>query len=497
MASSTSASIPQTLPADVLVAIFGTLSGPQAETAYAPLVCSHVCARWRRVAIEAPLLWSYIDISRGRGLTQLWLSRSNRVMLDVRLWEYPLDRNLMHKLVPYCLTQLEAPFSNLEATIQDVMNECHRWRSLDIAFSTMRRVVQTLAFLRDSRDILHLDTLTIGPMGSTTLVPSEGEGFEISGSASSRKSLEEKLTLFQNLNVRCKVLRIDTYPISISPVLFSPQLTVLEVLTGAYYDYGINPEVWGQILSSTPNLVYLRLKSFEHKLSRVENCSELVGNWDKPFNPPIKLPLLEKLELSGAFVLLAWLFQKSALPKLDHLIFDATSDHYSTGQFYRIAESSPPIRRLVVSLGDTGGWHIIFDGLSLLQELTIFETRWEDVLRMLFDLPLSGLKDLKSIRLERIWNLNSNHPILSSSHESSLPPIELVDCRSPTKCPCKTDRSGICDCGNAEDEGSNFSESSKFCRIEGDFPSSEESGSNESERSYGEDEGSEMGRHQT
>ncbi|KAG8749025.1 hypothetical protein FRC12_013611 [Ceratobasidium sp. 428] len=486
MTSNASVFVPQTLPADVLVAIFSVLSGPQAGTLYAPFVCSHVCAHWRRVAIEAPLLWSYIDTSRGRGLTSLWLSRSKQVMLDVRLWERPLDRDLMY-LPERRRTQPEAPLSSLDVAIQDVKDERHRWRSLNIAFSTIRQVVQTLAFLGDPYDTLHLEALTIGPMGSTTLVP-DGWGLNsLQNEANPLLDIDTTRTHFQNLNVRCKVLRIDTYPISVSPVLFSPQLAVLEILTGCYYDHAIILQEWGQILSLTPNLVHLRLISFRHTLNERRIA------FREPFDHPVTLPILEKLELSGAFVLIARLFQKSTLPKLDHLVFDTLSSSDGVPQLSWIATCSPPIRRLDISVRGTYSWSLFFGALRSIQEVTIFETGWEDA--HLLMLGLRELENLERIRLERIWDLNPSSPMLSNAPLYGLPPtIELVDCQSPSVPPCKIGCSGVCICDNVKGEGSDFSGSSDFFPYEGDFPSSEESDSDESERSYGEDEGSEMGR---
>ncbi|KAG8734560.1 hypothetical protein FRC10_011653 [Ceratobasidium sp. 414] len=471
---SASTPTPQTLPADILIPIFRIRSTSRTEL-YAPLIYSHVCAHWRRVVIEAPLLWSYIDTSRGKALTRLWLSRSKNVSLDVRLWENPLECDLMQH-VGERLTQLKvAPKS--DTTIQDVKDESHRWRSLDIAFCTMRRIDQTLEFLGDPYDTLHLDSLTIGPMGSTTLIPDEGIVGR-SPTAAPLMTTDDTQAFFQNLNVRCQVLRIDTYPVCISPVLFSPRLTVLEIFSGSYYNHTLNVKEWGQILSLTPNLVHLRLASFRHRLF------DDVANPSAAECGPIQLPALERLELSGAFILIIDLFEKSRYPKLEYLLLDALD---ATGRIPQrlamITERSPSLRRLSISCTDVRMWSGGYRLFSLLRELTLFEMGWSDA-RAVMD-SFSGFKNLKRIRLERIWDLELDSPMLCHTDLYELPPIELINCSSTAIHQCRSDRS--CD------EESNFSENSAFSRIDGEFPSSEESNSDESARSYGEDEDSPRG----
>ncbi|KAG9128101.1 hypothetical protein FRC07_004995 [Ceratobasidium sp. 392] len=461
----------QNLPADILIAIFSILLTPPTEL-YAPLLYSHVCAHWRRVAIGAPLLWSYINTSRGRALTRLWLSRSKKVKLDVRLWQYPRDGDLMHH-VGRRLAQSETTF-NYDDAIQDVKDECFRWRSLDIAFCTMSHVAQTLEFLGDPYDTLHLDSLAIGPMGLTTLVPDENIIGRAHG-AFPLIDIDSARTLFENLNVRCRVLRVDTHPICVSPVIFSPRLTVLEVFTGGYYGHETRLPEWNQILSLTPNLIHLRLINFRHSLHDANTNPDEIDH-------PVNLPALEKLELSGAFILVARLFQKSALPKLEYLLLDTLDSLIGAEQLIRIATISPPIRRLKISIKGISPWDSIFRNLSLIQEITLFEMKWMDAHTAMSNVGV--LKELKSIRLERIWDLNSDSPMLSDPLIYNLPPIEFVDCHSPTKGPDD----------DSEYEGSTFSENSALSRIEEEFPSSESSDSDESERSYGEDEGSDMGK---
>ncbi|KAG9076410.1 hypothetical protein FS749_011814 [Ceratobasidium sp. UAMH 11750] len=469
-APSAPAFVPQTLPADILILVFQILSTSKTEL-YAPLICSHVCAHWRQTVIETPLLWSFIDTSRGEALTRLWLSRSKNVGLDVHLWENPLECDLMERVYGRPTQPKAAPRS--DRMIQDVKDESHRWRSLDIAFCTTHRIDQILEFLGDPYNTLHLESLTIGPTGSTTLIPSEW-------------IMNNTRTLFQNIDVRCQALRIDTYPVCISPVLFSPRLTVLEVFSGGSYHYNVNIQEWGQILSLTPNLVHLRLVGFRHQLFGEGAVNPLTVEY-----PPTQLPALERLELSGDFILILDLFRSSTYPKLEHLLLDSLDPAgVVIARLALASKGCQSLRRLDISCIILYMWSPGFSPMRSLQEVTIFEMAWNEA-RTVIQL-FEGRDSLIRIRLERIWDLDLNSPVLSRPDLYGLPPIELIDCLSSTTGQCESDCPDICTCDNSE--GSNFSENSDFSRIEGEFPSSEESDSDESARSYGEDEGSDMGK---
>ncbi|KAG8685994.1 hypothetical protein FRC09_014426, partial [Ceratobasidium sp. 395] len=301
----------QTIPAEILVIIFEILSTGRTEP-YASLICSHVCAHWRRIIVNSPSFWSYIDTSRGEGLTRLWLSRSKQVPIDVRLWEDPLDCDLMRGTNH--LPQPITPSFGVGSTVQCIKDEVHRWRSLDIAFCDMYCITQILAFLGgDFHSTPHLESLTIGPMGSTTLIslqfPSSHPG--------PSPDITAARSLFEKLNVSCDILRIDMCPVTFSPTLFSSRLTFLEVSTESRCSDDADFEQWRKILSRTPNLIHLRLKGFQRLPASVDA--------DHSTNISLlELPLLEKLELAGAFtVLIPYLSGKISFPKLEFLALDS------------------------------------------------------------------------------------------------------------------------------------------------------------------------------
>ena len=51
------------------------------------VLVSHVCRRWRRVAVETPMLWTFLDFAEGPPFdkSQTWLERSKRCPLDIEL----------------------------------------------------------------------------------------------------------------------------------------------------------------------------------------------------------------------------------------------------------------------------------------------------------------------------------------------------------------------------------------------------------------------------
>ncbi|KAG8792823.1 hypothetical protein FRC12_004766 [Ceratobasidium sp. 428] len=452
----------QTIPAEILVIVLQILSTSRTES-YAPLICSHVCAHWRQAIIEVPSLWSYVDTSRGEGLTRLWLSRSRQMPIDVRFWENPLECDLMPRTTSH-LPQLAATASKIELIIESVKNERYRWRSLDIAFCDTNRIAQILVFLGGSGGPLHLDSLTIGPMGSTTLIfrdfSDRNSSVGVGTTNASPQNITTPLSHFEKINVSCDVLRIDSYPIAISPALFSSRLTVLEVFFGGYATYDTNIMQWKQILSQTPNLVDLRLKSFE-------GSHYYIIPPTRPNNSPLKLPVLKRLELSEGAAWFIDILEETSLPKLESLAL-----HWLE----------------VPRVGDNGlhgadePWHTVFRSFHLLREVTFSEMGWKAVLVALGWL-IDELRDQLRVRLERIWDMDMTHPRYKALRPDIWSSVEFVNCLEggSAECGCPSEQA----CGS-EDQ-SNYSDNSSFSHTPG-CPSSEETGSDESERSYGEDE---------
>ncbi|KAG8678989.1 hypothetical protein FRC08_017307 [Ceratobasidium sp. 394] len=168
-----------------------------------------------------------------------------------------------------------------------VKAELHRWKSVDIAYSCVTDILDAVQFLSHPSDTVMLDSLTIGPMGQAALV--------VDDPFSPKTDPDTARSAFQKMNVRPAALRVDTYPIAFSPTVFSPHLTVLEVFTAGQYRDPPNLTEWKEILSCTPQLVFLRLWSARHLTFYYVN---------PPTLPLLHLPALRHLELSGAFVAL-------------------------------------------------------------------------------------------------------------------------------------------------------------------------------------------------
>ncbi|KAG8709333.1 hypothetical protein FRC08_018392 [Ceratobasidium sp. 394] len=306
-------------------------------------------------------------------------------------------------------------------------------------------------------------------MGSATLVPNELTA--ASFARSEFGDIELARLYLEKLNVTCKVLRIDTYPVGRSPILFSPRLTSLEVFTGGFYNYAIDLEDWAQILSQTPSLVHLRLVCFSHWHFGVQESVEA------PSRLEIQLFALEKLELSGCFVSLASLFVGSSLPRLEYLLLNFLGRSGTVApRLATIASVSPFIRQLSISAG-LDEWSAAFQHLSRLQEITFFEMGWGSAMLALAD--LNNHPSLLRVRLEQILDLDTLELDNIKSSRPGLPPIELIDCWD-------SDAEGPGSDGS--ESGSNYSSNSCFSPHAHGYPSSEETGSDESERSCGEDE---------
>ncbi|KAG8704539.1 hypothetical protein FRC09_003460 [Ceratobasidium sp. 395] len=244
---------------------------------------------------------------------------------------------------------------------------------------------------------------------------------------------------FEKLNVSCDVLRIDAYPLAASPTLFSSRLTVLEVFFGGYGRYDIDVKQWEQILSQTPNLVDLRLNMLECSRDYIPPPTR-TDNWS------LKLPSLKRLDISEGFT---WLIYKLFLPELESLTLHSF-------EIPGVGDDES-----VVSAGEHP-WNTIFHNFQLLREVTFSVMLWKDILVILTWLTDSPRDQLR-VRLEGVWDMDMTDPLYEILLPNIRPPVEFVDCL----------------------EGD--SNNSFFAPIVG-YPSSEETGSDESERSYGEDE---------
>ncbi|KAG8792826.1 hypothetical protein FRC12_004769 [Ceratobasidium sp. 428] len=376
--------------------------------------------------------------------------------------------------------------------------EVPRWRSLDIAFSCISHTSKVTQYLADLKETVHLDSLTIGPMGFVSLlIDDDTIGGTYPGTVFRSADPTQAKSLLQQTNIQPVALRIDTYPVAFSPIMFSHRLTRLEVFAGNYYTHSLDLNEWHQILSSTPQLVNLRLWSPRHwKIDLVES---------KMFMP-LHLADLQVLELAGSFIILGPLFVKASLPMLDHLLLDSLGTSISVPQqVAEFASVSPALTRLHVgsvcfspdSISSVW-WTKAFESMHSLQALSLVEMEWLEAASALIQLASTSHR-LSHIVLKGIWDIDPATLARLQAADSGLPPLEIIDCTTgqPARCVNLEHIAKGCDCdldtrsNGDSDAGSNYSDNSSFEYTNG-FPSSVFD-SEGSEISYGEDEGSEMG----
>ena len=97
----------QLLPNEVLARIFYFTDDP--------ICLSHVCQRFRRVALENSFLWSQPPI-RPRSLTSLFLDRSNNSLLNMQLQGLEISPEKLNDCVTYDITLIKhaSRFGQLE-----------------------------------------------------------------------------------------------------------------------------------------------------------------------------------------------------------------------------------------------------------------------------------------------------------------------------------------------------------------------------------------------
>ncbi|KAG8718707.1 hypothetical protein FRC09_012225 [Ceratobasidium sp. 395] len=471
-----------TLPPDILILIVKALS--EFHEIYAPLICSHVCHRWRVVILDAPSLWTYIDTSRGEKLTRLWLSNAKGAALDVYLRELTPPKQIMGD-VPLYLVDPSSPLSTVEIAIREAKQQTFRWRSLNIALRSISSTSEIIKSLGDLPETLPLDCLSIDPIDQTLLVIDDGT---VPAHVDGQISLADATTtrsLFQRMNVQPAMLRINTYPIAFSPVVFSSRLTVLEGFSGSHYTHPPNINEWHQILSHTPQLVQLRLWNSRHIRS--------FGPVDSSTLPPLQLPSLKYLELSGAFTVLSPLFTKFPLPELECLLLDCLGTHiYIPKQLSEFASVCPSLAQLHVGSAcfnpkSTGRmwWTRAFQQMRSLRALKFFEVEWREVELALLQLS-SVSHSVVHIELDRIWDINMSTLGQLLAPGAGLPRVKFTDCADGQDGRCtKPEHTFMCE----SDSGSNYSDDASFT-------SGQDESSTDSEMSDGEDEGSDMGKAQ-
>ncbi|KAF8596277.1 hypothetical protein BDV93DRAFT_548414 [Ceratobasidium sp. AG-I] len=472
----------QTIPADILALVIEILSSYPNEL-FAPLVCSHICSHWRRSILGTPSLWLQIDTTRGPNLTMLWLSNSNQSLLDVRLCDKPLRKKYIKRILPYTPTHMFYSPQQVDPIPENIKSHLARWGSLDISLSCTCRVSKVLEFLGQLPGTLHLDDLTIGPMGEANLALDSCRGRRVDPPYPIRYVADPTAlrSIFQNANVQPAALRVDTYPVCFNPAIFSARLTVLEVFLGNYLTHDPNIAEWQKILLSTPNLVKLSLWDSGHIL-----CGTAQPPQDQEH---LQLSSLRSIRLSGRFTLLSDLLAGSPLPSLRYLFLDSLDPTTAIPRdLLHIASVSPKLHHVsigsisyVTSEANTRLWSEAFRSLPLLQELTFVETEWREVavaLDQLAELP----HNLSRLRLEHIWDMEHYSWIRLQAPGSAMPLVELIDCMKG-----RPGRWGY-DFGDMtlpeSEDGSTYSDNSSFAYTQS-FPSSDDPDSDESELSYG------------
>ncbi|QRV75400.1 hypothetical protein RhiJN_03415 [Ceratobasidium sp. AG-Ba] len=277
----------------------------------------------------------------------------------------------------------------------------------------------------------------------------------------------------------CRILRVNAY--CTSAFLFSPRLTEVEMFTGAccgHYD-DVELDSWSALLSQTPNLVRLKLVNPRHWLASRE--IEAV-----PMHTPIKLAALQSLELSGTFVILANLFSTTSFPKLESLTLNQQEmPHPLDDHLFALLLGLPTVERLSLSSGSVHWFKGPLRTHLRVRELTLFEMDWEHVFRTLS--WLCEGENRPQICLTRIWDVKASQLEDLGDRLYNFPPIKLDDCYFQGEDECDGSCDDICKC-KLESNYSDNSSFSQFSRVIG-FASSEETGSDESARSYGVDDG--------
>lgn len=121
------------LPVELLSHIF--ILGSQ-DSAYLPVIVSHVCQQWRRIALQTPALWRRITLSPKERMWKERIKRSKTCTLDVQLLPSP---SKLPKSLGRSSRKVDKPVIDLDPySIQwhmhMVIPYIARWRSFEVAF---------------------------------------------------------------------------------------------------------------------------------------------------------------------------------------------------------------------------------------------------------------------------------------------------------------------------------------------------------------------------
>ncbi|KAI0029165.1 hypothetical protein K488DRAFT_10507, partial [Vararia minispora EC-137] len=270
-----------------------------AEVDFEVLV-SHVCQRWRAVALGTPALWNCVSFSEGPPFerSRTYIERSREAPLTITIDCTVQPRQTDGRVLP----------EDLPAIRDLILPHVGRWRSFECAVSSYAVMHSTLLALSSAGPAPELDELMLYDHGEHD---DEYESFHPA-------SLRAPLLPFGGIAPNLRHVVLWGVHLDWERAAF---LTGLETLELAYHARDVRPSyaVFARMLSSSPAL---------HRLSLQLSCP--AGDADDWPVTPLPLPCVDQLQLafldpSTVLALLARL----ALPALRHLALEADPDDYS------------------------------------------------------------------------------------------------------------------------------------------------------------------------
>lgn len=180
------------LPVELLSNIFLLLKGhptapPDDEDAHVsdiPLHLSHVDRHWRQVAIDTPMLWTFIQISDRRRLsylarTEAYLDRSGSLPLDISVWWRPTDNYLVkdrsRRPIFMVIEEAKDTFRpHVLEELQELLLHVGRWRHFRLVMDDFLGLQQFIAMFSGNKtpSLTHLTLSYISDGGHHGYHPS-------------------------------------------------------------------------------------------------------------------------------------------------------------------------------------------------------------------------------------------------------------------------------------------------------------------------------------
>jgi hypothetical protein len=118
---------------------------------------SHVCRKWRRIALDCPLLWTSITFHESYPFSEseAWLHRSKQCPLDISLDIPPYDDELKFSSshddedVEYDADPEKKGLERLKQILDIIMPQVRRWKSFDLSTVTYEQAHTALKSLGD------------------------------------------------------------------------------------------------------------------------------------------------------------------------------------------------------------------------------------------------------------------------------------------------------------------------------------------------------------